>query len=207
MGKSMQCGNLKDVSSTWRDEESVVAEAASGLSDPENYCFFWQSGSPFSQWYKSSYTYNGFTYLCAEQGMMHSKALLFNDSTVASAILRTKSPREMKALGRKVRNFDGETWDIEREKIVEEQNIAKFNQNEQLKIALLATGERNIVEASPYDRIWGIGLDESAAVHLKECEWPGLNLLGKALMRVRTRLRIAESNEGRITEDDNCAED
>ena len=170
-------------------------EMVGGLENPERYCFFWQAGSPFSQWHVSNYQCNGYDFVCAEQGMMHSKALLFGDEEIAAQILETSSPRKMKSLGRKVRGFDDKMWNRHRERIVYEHNVAKFSQNEKLLRVLLKTGDRELVEASPQDAIWGIGLHESDAVRCTVDRWPGLNLLGKALMRVRATLAETERME------------
>ena len=160
-----------------------------GLENPDQYCFFWQTGSPFSQWTPSRYECNDYEYSCAEQGMMHSKALLFGDEVTAQEIMDATSPRTMKQLGQtKVRNFEEKKWKKNRERIVYEQNVAKFSQNEHLLWALMNTRDRILVEASPSDKIWGIGLHERDAVQVPANRWKGLNLLGKTLMRVRDTL-------------------
>lgn len=124
---------------------------------------------------------------------MYHKALLMGDREVADKTLATENahPSRAKALGREVRNFDGEVWKGEADRVVEEANLRKFEQNEELKGVLLGTGDRHLVEASPDDRIWGIGFDSEHAEG-KESEW-GDNRLGKALMSVRERLRQAAS--------------
>ncbi|KAH9477865.1 N-glycosidase [Psilocybe cubensis] len=97
--------------------------------------------------------------------------------------------RYVKGLGRKVQGFDEETWVAAREKIVLEGNLLKFQQNPEIKEKLMATGSKHIVEASPRDRIWGIGFGEKNAMGQKE-RW-GLNLLGKALEKTRKRAQLA----------------
>jgi ribA/ribD-fused uncharacterized protein len=124
--------------------------------------------------------------------MMLHKAILFSDLKIAREILDNKSTGQkamgiIKALGRSVQNFDEAVWNARREKIVLEGNLLKFRQNEELKGKLLETGEKIIVEASPRDRIWGIGFGEKNALERMD-SW-GLNLLGKALVEVRKRLR------------------
>lgn len=122
-----------------------------------------------------------------EQYMMHAKAMLMKDDDTAAKIASATHPSEAKLLGRQVRDFDQEKWNACCEAIVEEANYAKFSQNEDLKEVLVGTGQRTIVEASPDDKIWGIGFDTDHAEG-KESEW-GSNLLGKVLMKVRERLQ------------------
>ena len=153
------------------------------------YCFFWRSESPFSQWHPSEFEVNGVSYVTAEQYMMHHKALLFGDDEVAAKILATDSPKAQKALGRKVRNFDNATWVSNRERIVYEGSRAKFTQSAALRKALLATGDAELVEASPLDKIWGIGLAAEDPRARDPTQWQGLNLLGKVLTRLKLELQ------------------
>ncbi|KAK0381843.1 oxidoreductase family protein [Colletotrichum limetticola] len=139
----------------------------------------------------------------AEHYMMHAKALLFTDPTVALSILKADHPRKVKALGRKVRNFNEALWNENRERIVREGNLLKFRSAPELRKKLLATGDRELVEASPMDRIWGIGFSPDKAPGSDRGRW-GLNLLGKILMEVRTVLReeaeVEEERKGRKRE-------
>jgi ribA/ribD-fused uncharacterized protein len=141
------------------------------------------------------------TYNSTEQYMMQHKALLFSDDTIAAQIMETSDPRVQKALGRKVRGFREDVWRAHRERIVEEGNWWKFRNGRgaqgALRPLLLATAARELVEASPRDSIWGIGFAKADAEAFRE-KW-GLNLLGKALMRVRERLR-AEDQEAMESE-------
>ena len=122
--------------------------------------------------------------------MMYQKAVLFSDPEVGAQILKTTSPKDQKALGRKVKNFDNDVWLANRERIVTEGSYHKFanslKEGEDLKAMLLETGERDLVEASPMDRIWGVGFGEKNAP-AQRAKW-GLNLLGKALMEARKRI-------------------
>ncbi len=120
--------------------------------------------------------------------MMHQKALLFGDEEVAIAVLNEPNAREQKALGRKIRNFDDQVWKKNCMRIVYEANLAKFTQNPELKTALLSTGNKILVEASPVDFIWGIGMhydDEGAD---NPANWKGTNLLGQAITLVKHEL-------------------
>lgn len=150
---------------------------------------FWQPPGVFGQWTDSVFEVDGVTYGCAEQFMMAEKARLFGDAPTRAKILASSSPREHKALGRTVANFDGATWQAACLDIVVRGNLAKFGQNPALRAALLATGDKLLVEASPLDKLWGVGLRaDDPRIH-DRATWRGQNLLGEALMRVRSALR------------------
>ena len=155
------------------------------MSTEEKFTFFWETRSPFSQWHPSDFTLEGIQFNCAEQYMMYKKAQLFEDKQIAEQILLTKKPRDQKALGRRVRNFDSDTWNNHCKQIVYEANHAKFTQNEALKEALLATTGTELVEASPYDKIWGIGLTAEDPDAQDRSKWQGTNWLGEILTQVR----------------------
>jgi len=152
------------------------------------FTFFFTEASPFSQWYRCAFTVDGVTFNCAEQFMMHGKARLFDDAETAARILDADHPRTHKALGRKVRDFDDRVWRKHREAIVLAGNRAKFTQNEELRATLVATAGTTLVEASPYDRIWGIGLAAKDPRALDPAQWRGQNLLGVILTRLRDEL-------------------
>lgn len=130
-----------------------------------------------------------------EHFMMYHKALLMNDTEIASKILEPENahPSRAKALGREVRNFDLEVWKEHADRVVEEANLRKFGQREELRDVLLGTGDRVLVEASPDDKIWGIGFKSDEAEG-RENEW-GNNGLGKALMKAREKLRKEQAGE------------
>jgi hypothetical protein len=155
------------------------------------YTAFWRAGSPFSQWHPSRFEVDGHRFGYAEQYMMYAKATLFGDSDTAAAILASRSPREQKALGREVAPFDEDTWVARREDIVYRGNHAKFTQNRHLRDALLATAGTTLVEASPLDRIWGVGLAPDDPRLADPESWQGLNLLGAVLTRLRDDLLAA----------------
>jgi ribA/ribD-fused uncharacterized protein len=155
----------------------------------ERFTFFWSG--PFSQWFKSAFTLDGQDYVTAEQYMMAEKARLFGDEEIRSRILATANARKQKELGRQVRNFDAERWNAAAREVVYAGNRAKFTADPELLAALLATRGTTIVEASPEDRIWGIGLAEDDPAALDRATWRGTNWLGEVLTRLRDEL-IAE---------------
>ena len=155
------------------------------------YTFFFTEASPFSQWYRCAFAENGRTFSCAEQYMMHGKAMLFADDAVAAEVMAADHPREHKALGRKVKRFDDVVWKREREGIVRAGNRLKFTQNAALHEVLLATRGTTLVEASPFDRIWGIGLGADNPKAQDPKTWRGQNLLGKILTQLRDELLAA----------------
>ncbi len=120
--------------------------------------------------------------------MMAEKARLFKDEEILAQILEVEPPHEAKKLGRKVQNFNPKIWDEHKFQVVVKGNLAKFSQDEKLKSFLLKTNNRIIVEASPRDRIWGIGMGQSNEKALNPNLWRGHNLLGYALMEVRDQL-------------------
>jgi ribA/ribD-fused uncharacterized protein len=158
----------------------------------DRHTFFFRPESPFSQWHPATFVVDGATFSCAEQFMMHGKAVLFGDHAIAAEILATSSPRQHKALGRKVAGFDDRTWKAHREAIVAAGSRAKFTQNPALLQTLLATAGTELVEASPFDRIWGVGLSADDPRIDDPTQWRGGNLLGKILTRLRDEL-LAQS--------------
>lgn len=172
--------------------ESILSQEAT-----QKYIFFWGhqptrdgsiSSSCFSQWWESSFTEEDFVYRTAEHYMMIKKAELFGDHEVLSKMKVAKSPGELKKLGRLVKNFDAQLWDTNKYQIVKQANLLKFDQNESLRTFLLSTKDRVIVEASPLDSIWGIGLAKDHPDVMSPSKWKGENLLGFALMEVRDDL-------------------
>lgn len=120
--------------------------------------------------------------------MMHQKALLFGDLKIAEQIMSTNSASVQKKLGRQVKGFDQNVWEAECQRIVYEGNQAKFTQNEELLAALLATRGTTLVEASPDDRIWGVGLAEDNPRIRNRSTWRGTNWLGEILTRLREEI-------------------
>ncbi|HAO6504162.1 TPA: NADAR family protein, partial [Listeria monocytogenes] len=161
------------------------------------YIFFWGhqpaedgkiSKSCFSQWWICSFKVDGVEYNCAEQFMMAEKAKLFNDMEMREKILAAKHPKQAKDFGRLIRGFQEDIWLKNRFNIVMRANQAKFSQNEELKKFLMQTKKRILVEASPVDKIWGIGMAADNKNVENPLYWKGLNLLCFALMAVRDKL-------------------
>jgi ribA/ribD-fused uncharacterized protein len=138
----------------------------------------------FSNWHIRQFKIKNITFNCGEQAMMYSKAMFFGDLATAAKILNEPDPREQKKLGKEVKNFVEEDWVNNRVRIVSAILFQKFNQHPDLKQMLLATEGTEIVEASKWDRIWGIGMEANDPNFLDRSRW-GLNLLGQCLMIVR----------------------
>ena len=169
------------------------------------YLFFWghqpeRDGGVgkgcLSQWFPAPFTVDGRTFRTSEHWMMWSKAMLFGDSETAEQILDAVHPHAAKELGRAVRGFDEAVWVERRYSIVVAGSVAKFRQNPELGRFLLGTGGRMLVEASPVDRIWGIGLAASDPGAADPSRWRGLNLLGEALMEARDILGSTVDDHG-----------
>lgn len=168
------------------------------------FCFFWGNqpskdgkitNNCFSQWWIENFYSISNQYNCMEQYMMASKALLFGDKEIRNKILNCNDPHHIKALGRNVHGFDQKIWDKFKFPIVLNGNWLKFSQNKDLRNFLLSTGDDVIVEASPYDSIWGISLSSDSPESQNPFKWRGKNLLGFALMEVRDELRRVNKNE------------
>jgi ribA/ribD-fused uncharacterized protein len=166
--------------------------------EPLKYLYFWGHTNKlneeagkfcFSQWYELPFTVDAIIYKTAEHWMMANKALLFEDLKAYEKIINAVKPGEVKELGRMIMGFDDMRWNEYRYKIVVTGNIHKFNQHPQFAEYLLNTGDRILVEASPVDRIWGIGMAQDNEEINDPNNWRGLNLLGFALMEVRNFLR------------------
>lgn len=177
------------------DVDALRARVAGG--ERFAYLHFWghrpradgaPSASCFSQWHASPFTVDGVRYATAEHWMMAGKARLFDDPAALAKVLASADPAVAKAAGRGVRGFDEARWRAHRLDLVVEGNLAKFVQHPALGAFLLSTGDQVLVEASPVDAIWGIGLAAGDPRAHDPAQWPGLNLLGFALMDVRGRL-------------------
>ena len=185
----------------------------------EEFEFFWKADSPFSQWHPSPFKYKDKQFISAEQFMMYSKAKLFGDNVVADKIMHlnnallskdlisgnieaggiindkenfkvwSKIQKKFKDLGKEVKGFDEEVWKQKRISIVTVASREKFEQNPKLKEKLLATGKKTLVEASPFDSLYGIGLEKHRPEAQDRNQWKGLNLLGEILTNVKKKMQ------------------
>lgn len=176
-----------------RASEKEIMAKAQAEKNKEKFTFFWSG--PFSQWHPSKFEIDGVEFSTAEQYMMYKKALLFHDYKIAGAIMRTDNPKQQKALGREVRGFKSDKWEKYAKQFVYEGNYAKFTQNVDLLKLLLETEGTTLVEASPFDKIWGIGLAEDNPKAQSRDTWEGKNWLGEVLTDVRDEIRILHNVE------------
>lgn len=179
-----------------RDVRSLAAAVAAGART--KLLFFWGHtpkidgavGSwVLSQWYPAPFEVGGHRYYTAEHWMMAEKARLFGDEKARKEILAVHGPADAKAKGRQVKGFSEEVWDAQRFEVVVEGNVHKFSQHPALREYLLEETKGHVlVEASPVDRVWGIGLAQDDPRATKPAQWRGENVLGFALMEARERL-------------------
>jgi len=156
------------------------------------FTFFWKG--PLSNWVTSPFTVNGIKFNCGEQYMMFTKAALFEDLEMMAEIMSTTNPRSQKAFGRKVQNYSDDVWLPICQDVMVAGLYEKFRQNDLHREFLLNTGDTEIVEASPEDKLWGVGLAEEDPRILDKSKWLGKNYLGIVLMRVRDKLRQDEDS-------------
>lgn len=159
----------------------------------EKFTLFWKG--TFSQWFPSKFTINGIEYTSAEQYMMSQKAVMFGDSEMLEIIMRTTNPKTQKTCGRNVKGFDPDKWNQYAKAIVFDGNMAKFIQNPNLLDELIATEGTTLVEASPYDKIWGIGMSADNPDALNRATWNGTNWLGEMLTKVRDVIMLSAFND------------
>lgn len=154
----------------------------------DTHVYFFRDQDFMSNFYPSKFDVDGVQYNCNEQYIMASKALIFKDSEAYKKIMRESRPYNIKQLGRQVKKFTDKEWLIHRDHILYSGLFAKFSQNDDLYKLLKNTKKRVLVEASPYDKIYGVGLGEDNPKILDESNWLGQNLLGYTLMKVRDDL-------------------
>ncbi|AQS10444.1 swarming motility protein YbiA [Clostridium saccharobutylicum] len=173
---------VKDVQAKFRAGEQL------------EYIFFWGhqktlngtvTKTCLSQWYQEPFEMNNFTYQCAEQYMMAEKARIFKDEEALDKILKAYHPNQMKLIGKNIKNFDLKIWNEVKFDIVKIANLGKFSQNYKLKKYLRSTKNKILVQASPHDKVWGIGFSENDCLSQNPLYWNGENLLGFVLMNVR----------------------
>lgn len=154
----------------------------------ESMVLFWGDEDIYSNFHPSPFTVDGKIFHCSEQYFMYCKADYFSDAATADKIMAETAPINCKKLGRQIKNYDESAWDNVRESFMFDACYNKFLQNPNLKKQLLDTQNRLLVEASPFDKIWGIGLAEDNVDAENTAKWRGRNLLGKVLMDVREKL-------------------
>lgn len=148
-------------------------------------------GGPGSNWYHAPFQLYGIDFQNTEQAFMWHKAQTFRDTKAADLIIKEgHNPEVAKKIGRSVRDYNNNVWSELRLAFMIQVNIAKFEQNPALcSDFLFAFSERRFVEASPWDKIWGIGLSEIDSRAQNEKQWRGQNLLGIALDKTRSVLQ------------------
>jgi len=162
-------------------------------SPDSKYYYFWSG--VFSQWHSCHFKVEDEHFNSAEQYMMYRKALLFKDEETLNKIMLTDNSKEQKALGRLIKNYNDALWIEHREEVVYSGNYAKFSQNPKLLKKLLSTEPAILVESSPIDKVWGVGLHKTDPLILQEKNWQGLNLLGKILTTLRGDLLQFEEHQ------------
>lgn len=159
------------------------------MKETDTHIYFWNG--PFSNWHPAVITDldNGKKYLNSQQAFMWYKAITFGDLDTAKKIEETPDPRTVKNLGREVKDYNDIQWARIRYDVMRKVNWWKFTQIQAYQEELMSTGEKILVEASPYDLIWGVGLSEDDPLILDEKNWKGQNLLGRVLMEIREMIR------------------
>lgn len=170
------------------------------IATKQKFKFFW--GGTFSQWAPSIFILDDRRFTHAEQYMMYKKAILFSDIETAEKIMQADHPRQQKALGRTVKDFDKDLWSQHCKQFVYDANYAKFTQNTEMLKELMKTGDMELVEASPEDKIWGIGLAEEDPRAKNKETWQGLNWLGETLTKLREDLKKTPPIKEQISIDD-----
>lgn len=156
----------------------------------EKLVLFWTANDLYSNFYFEPFEHNGISFKWSEQAVMYAKAKLFKaPQVILDSILAAETPASCKSIGRSpLIPFDEDVWQVHRERVYYEVLVSKFALPN-LREELLTTGDRTLVEASPYDKIWGIGMSAYADGVENPSKWKGLNLLGKVLMRVREDIK------------------
>lgn len=170
---------------------------------PEDFDYRYENGiclfqrGPFSQWYGAyadqggGFKWGDMKFNCCEQWMMYQKAITFKDHETAEKVMKAKDPREQKALGREVKNFDPAHWDVVKYPIVFYGNIEKFKSNKaEWEFLMSFPINTNFAEAAPWDKIWGIGIGPDHEDALNPDKWQGENLLGKVISDVRKQMEF-----------------
>jgi hypothetical protein len=164
-------------------------------SEGKDFVFFWkpeEENACFGNWFPLAFSVDGIHFHTSEHYVMYHKALLMGDEEIARAVLEDPDPHSAKKWGQRVKPWSQDIWNRERCRIMYEACFAKF-QAEDMRQRLLNTGDAVLVEASPYDKIWGIGLLKTDKNARNPQRWKGLNLLGKVLMKIRQDVRYSQT--------------
>lgn len=156
------------------------------MRSTNTHIYFWRG--IFSNWYPCQFTIDNILFYNTEQAFMYRKAILFDDKETAEKIIAEKDPHLVKKFGREIKDYNDDVWSLARRDAMFKVNLEKFKQNPGLAIQLLDTGDKVLVEASPYDKVWGVGLAEDDDRILDESNWQGTNLLGNVLENVRKHI-------------------
>ena len=157
--------------------------------------FFWGTPSVFSNWHPATFVMDDLLFANSEQAFMYYKAKCFDDTVSMDNILKTHDPKEAKKLGRLVQGFEQDIWDVYKFDVMFNVLKHKFSQDRKMYIELMSTRGKHLVEASPYDKIWGIGLSVEDATNIDPDKWPGQNLLGKVLDNLRNSFEKDNAEE------------
>lgn len=157
----------------------------------DTHVFFYSGRQAFSNWHHSpdQLIMRGLSFDHSEGAFMAMKAWFFMDLDAVAACHAEKDPCAVKAIGRTIRGYDDAAWSLVRLGFMAYVNLLKYRQNPEMAAELLGTGDRTLVEASPVDQVWGVGLAEDDPLIQSPSNWRGTNLLGVALMQVREVLR------------------
>jgi len=150
-------------------------------------CVLFWSGWP-SQHAPATFEVCGVWYNCTQQYLMAERARMFGDADRLDDIMWSRDPVQQTVLGHAVKNCDEARWRRAVPAMLLRGNMAKYAQNATLKRLLLATHPKVLVQASPYDTVYGVGLTPHDPRALDPEHWRGLNLLGTALMQTRQTL-------------------
>lgn len=184
--KLLKEGSKENIMDINPEAKAAIKKATKDINTDGKYVVFW--GSVFSNFFPTRFYLDGRFWTSSEKYFMYMKAKTFNDAEIAEKILESDKPADIKHLGRQVKNFSNEEWDKVKEDIMYKAVEAKFNQDGLCNACIKEFPYQTFVEGSPYDKIWGIGIEWNNNDVFDETKWKGQNLLGKILTRVRNKI-------------------